>query len=398
MKNNRFLALSELFFPQKGGHITWFHEICKRLNEVILITRTEDSYSKFESKDGLTIYRVFLHRVKWCIPESLFIYLNMFLNGLLKGKKADYIISARVIPEGFVGNLISFFRKKPTITIVHGEEINRLKSIKGRSVLNSSVVYFKKKIIWTTLKKTDLIICNSNFSKNLLLNGALDPSKIKVVHPGTDPERFYPADKDMSLVESLGLYNKFVLLTTGRLTPRKGQDMVIMALPEIKKTIPNVAYLVVGNGEYLENLKALTVKFGVEDSVIFCNSVSDEMLPKMYNICDVFLMPNRTLDTNDAEGFGIVFLEANACGKPVIGGNSGGVPDAIVNDVTGYIIQANSPDNISKAVIDLYLKPEKMKMIGVAGRERILSCFSWDHSVGELKKVLDQSASGSDLH
>ena len=397
MKNNRFLALSELFFPQKGGHITWFHEICKRLNEVILITRTEDSYPKFESKDGLTIYRVFLQRVKWCIPESLFMYLNMFLNGLLKGKRADYIISARVIPEGFVGNLISFFRKKPTITIVHGEEINRLKSIKGKSVLNSSVVYFKKKIIWTTLKKTDLIICNSNFSKNLLLNGALDQSKIKVVHPGTDPERFYPADKDMSLVKSFGLFNKFVLLTTGRLTPRKGQDMVIMALPEIKKTIPNVAYLVVGNGEYLETLKALTVKFGVEDSVIFCNSVSDEMLPKMYNFCDLFLMPNRTLDTNDAEGFGIVFLEANSCGKPVIGGNSGGVPDAIVNGVTGVIISADLPENISKAVVDLYLSPEKMKWMGAAGRARVLDCFSWEYSVGELEKAIGMLSTKRDV-
>lgn len=397
MKNNIFLALSELFFPQKGGHITWFHEICKRLNEVILITRTEDSYPKFESKDGLAIYRVFLHRVKWCIPESLFMYLNMFLNGLLKGKRADYIISARVIPEGFVGNLISFFRKKPTITIVHGEEINRLKSIKGKSVLNSSVVYFKKKIIWTTLKKTDLIICNSNFSKNLLLNGALDQSKIKVVHPGTDPERFYPADKDMSLVKSFGLFNKFVLLTTGRLTPRKGQDMVIMALPEIKKTIPNVAYLVVGNGEYLETLKALTVKFGVEDSVIFCNSVSDEMLPKMYNLCDLFLMPNRTLDTNDAEGFGIVFLEANSCGKPVIGGNSGGVPDAIVNGVTGVIISADLPENISKAVVDLYLSPEKMKWMGAAGRARVLDCFSWEYSVGELEKAIGMLSTKRDV-
>lgn len=385
----RFLALSELYVPQKGGHVIWFHEICNRLGQVKLLTRKEDGYPDKEMSGSVEIMRVFMRRVNWCIPQSLPIYANLFFRGLFAAINSDVVLSARVIPEGFVGCFISKFKKIPNAVIVHGEEINRLKTIEGKNIVNSVIVYLKKKIIWGTLERSDLIIANSSFTKQLVLDGGIPENKVKVVHPGTDPVRFYPKDKNVELVKRFGLEGKTVLLATGRLTPRKGQDMTIRALPEIVKKFPGVVYMIVGNGEYENELKSLVKECSVEKHVVFCDSVSNELLPDMYNLCDLFMMPNRTLKkSNDVEGFGIVFLEANACGKPVLGGLSGGVPDSVVDGMSGLLISADCPENISKSVIELLSDRGKMKKMGLWGRQRVLDRLTWQHSADDIARYV----------
>src|SRR5262249_14775190 len=130
-----------------------------------------------------------------------------------------------------------------------------------------------------------------------------------------------------------------VILTVGSLVERKGQDMIIRALPLIANAVPGVSYLIVGDGPYKANLKTLVTSMGLQDRVVFTGRVSDEELPEFYALSDVFAMPSRAcLDSNDVEGFGMVFLEAGATGKPVVAGRSGGIEDAVVDGVTGLLV------------------------------------------------------------
>jgi phosphatidylinositol alpha-1,6-mannosyltransferase len=206
---------------------------------------------------------------------------------------------------------------------------------------------------------------------------------------GVDVERFTPGPKDQELTERFGLGEKKVLLTVGRVEKRKGHDMVIQALPEILREIPETVYMVVGVGSDLNRIKSLARELNVTDQVIFVGRVSDEDLPRYYNTADIFVMPNRTLDNNDTEGFGLVFLEANACSKPVVGGNAGGVPDAIVDGETGILVDGKSIKAVAIAVINLLKNENLVFQIGESGRKRALT-FDWKKKAQEFYAVCEK--------
>jgi phosphatidylinositol alpha-1,6-mannosyltransferase len=172
---------------------------------------------------------------------------------------------------------------------------------------------------------------------------------------------------------------------------RKGQDKVIEALPRIKQAVPQVKYVMVGTGEVHESLIALARQLGVEDSVVFAGNILDQDLAAYYSACDVFLMPCREID-GDVEGFGIVYLEAGAAGKPVIGGKTGGTDDAIVDGVTGLRVDGTSCDEIADAAIRLLSTPHKAKEMGQNGRQRVETDFSWDGVVERTRRIVTQMA------
>jgi phosphatidylinositol alpha-1,6-mannosyltransferase len=167
---------------------------------------------------------------------------------------------------------------------------------------------------------------------------------------------------------------------------RKGQDMVIQALPRIRQRIPQVKYIMVGTGQELASLITLAQMLGVQDSVVFAGNVPDHELAAYYAACDVFIMPNRQIG-DDIEGFGIAYLEAGAAGKPVIGGTSGGTDDAILEGVTGRRVDGNNCAEIANAVIDLLSRPDKAKAMGARGRQRVEDEFTWD-TVVQRTRVL----------
>ncbi|WP_165477768.1 glycosyltransferase family 4 protein [Desulfobacter hydrogenophilus] len=387
------MVLSELYLPVKGGHVMWLHEVCKRMSNVQLLTNKVRGTSTNELLDDIIVHRIHLNRSILLRPESLFLYGNLLVQGFLKSIKdrPKTILSARIIPEGVVGNIIGRLFGIHSVVFAHGEEINRQRIGTPLPIRRRRTAMLKRKFLWTAYKWADLIIANSHFTKNLLLEGGINPGKIAVVHPGTDPDRFRPLPRNDDLISQLDLSKKKVILSVGRLTPRKGQDTVIRALPKILKCIPNAVYVIGGTGSYLSELKSLAVAMGVRSSVRFIGEVTDELLPHVYNIADVFIMANRIMHgSNDIEGFGIVFLEANACEVPVIGGKSGGVPDAINDDVTGLLIQGHSKEDVSDALIKLLTNPELAKALGKAGRERVCRELTWTHSTNKINNYINK--------
>ncbi len=184
-----------------------------------------------------------------------------------------------------------------------------------------------------------------------------------------------------------------VLLTVARLLTRKGHDRVLEALITIRKEIPDLRYLIVGTGKEEARLKALTSQYGLNEVVTFTGAIPHDEVPAYFAAADVFVHPNRELENGDVEGFGMVFLEANACGLPVIGGNSGGTPDAIQDGVTGYLVDPNSTKEIADRVVELMRNKSLRHSMGGAGREWAKQ-FSWEaaaEKVWELsRQVADQ--------
>jgi phosphatidylinositol alpha-1,6-mannosyltransferase len=240
------------------------------------------------------------------------------------------------------------------IVYVHGEEVPNGKG------------YFNK-IRLRALQNASALVAVSSFTKNSLINTGIPPGRITVITNGVDTTRFQPGEKSQGIIDRYGLANRCVLLTLARLDERKGQDMMIRALPKVREAVPDVVYLVVGEGGYGGTLRRLVADLHLEDAVIFTGAVSDDDAVDFYRTCDAYIMPNRTLEDGDTEGFGLVFLEAGACGKPVIGGNAGGVPDAIVNEVTGLLVDGTSIEAIADSCIRLLKDSGLRTVLGANG-------------------------------
>ncbi len=386
-----YLALSELYFPCRGGHIVWFHEVCRRLGGVTLITRTEPGLPPFEALDGIRVHRVRLGRLPLLRPESLLLYANMLLQGWLKSQREcpEVILSARVLPEGAVGSVLAAALGVPNVIFAHGEEVHRLtfsRSLPRRRRLTAAL---KRRLLWSAFGRADLVIANSQFTASLLRQGVRN-GRVAIVYLGADPRRFHPAPPDPQLMRQWDLANRKVLLTVGRLTPRKGQDQTLRALPAILARVPQAVYVIAGTGEYEPELRQIAADVGVADRVRFVGAVEESDLPRLYNLADLFLMPNRSMPgSGNVEGFGIVFLEAGASGLPVIGGRSGGVPDAVCEGQSGLLVDGASAEAIAEAALKLLTNPELARRMGEQGRRRVSESLTWDHCANRVRDLLN---------
>jgi phosphatidylinositol alpha-1,6-mannosyltransferase len=168
--------------------------------------------------------------------------------------------------------------------------------------------------------------------------------------------------------------------------------VVIRALPRVLRTIPDTTYLIVGDGPCRRDLEKQARELGVAERVVFAGQVCDAELPDYYALSDVFIMASREqAEDCTVEGFGIVYLEANACGKPVIGGRSGGVPDAVQDGETGLLVDPHSPEEVARALMNLLTDRTRAARMGKVGRARVVQEFSWSRMAEQIYQVLCSS-------
>lgn len=197
------------------------------------------------------------------------------------------------------------------------------------------------------------------------------------VAPGIDVTHFTPQSSD-ALRSELGIHNKKVIISVGRLVHRKGQDHLIESMSQILKSVPDAHLLLIGQGPHEKFLKSLVEKNNLNNHVTFIGRIQFADLPRYICAGEIFAMPSRSrLFGLEVEGLGIVYLEASACGLPVIAGSSGGAPDAVIPDVTGIIVDGTKNSEISSAVIKLLNDPGLAKTMGAAGREWIVKDWRW---------------------
>ena len=238
----------------------------------------------------------------------------------------------------------------------------------------------------TLLHQVDVFLPVSHYTADLLHERGVPPGRTHVVPNGTDPDCFRPHD-DTSLRQRLGLADRSLLLTVGRLVRRKGIDTVLRALPTVIQTCPDVAYVIAGTGPDRARLERIATCLGVRERVRFVGDIDHNRLPLYYSAADLFVMPARQ-DPPDVEGFGLVFLEANACGTPVVGTCSGGIPDAVQDGETGLLIPPDAPDALAEATLYVLTTSGVAETLGRQGRRRAVQEASWDHIADHLYDLL----------
>jgi phosphatidylinositol alpha-1,6-mannosyltransferase len=312
------------------------------------------------------------------VPKSGLRYLDIAwqTGRLVREFGAEQVHCAKIFPEGLAAYFVRRFRGIPYVLYAHGEEIT--------TAAESRKLRF---LVGPVYRAASALIANSFNTRSLLEDVGVPPERIHTIHPGVDLNRFRCREGEGERTRRvLGIGKIPLLLTVGRLQKRKGQDVVIKALPEVRKRFPDVRYLIVGDGEEAENLRRLAEAKGVSDNVLFAGKVPDSDLPGFYAACDLFIMANRAVN-GDIEGFGMVFLEANAAGKPVIGGISGGTRDAILDGQTGVRVEGERPEAVASAIVRLLADPDLRNRMGEAGRRRVVRDFSWDSVVEKTRRL-----------
>ena len=340
------LLLTQNFPPTDGGSCRWFWELYSRLptDKVVVATDIVDGSEQFDNTHNMLVERIPLFSKEWGIISlaGILFYLRSIKNvmKLVKKHQIEEIHCGRVIHEGVIALAVKMFTGVPYKCFVHGEDVETAATSREHSALVSQVC-----------KKASRLICNSHNSAMLVEKlGFASKGVCSVLHPGVDTDVFKPAAPDKLFREQVGWQNKTVMLTVGRLQRRKGQDFLIKAMPELLKHKPDLHYAVVGRGELEKELRDSISELGLERNVTLHTDFSDGQLVKAYQQCDFFILPNRTIG-NDIEGFGMVLVEAQACGKYVIAGESGGTRETMKLKVTGDIIDCSSVSSLNYGVL-----------------------------------------------
>jgi phosphatidylinositol alpha-1,6-mannosyltransferase len=243
------------------------------------------------------------------------------------------------------------------------------------------------------LRATDRVFAVSTYTAGLVSALGVAKGRVRVIPNATNSLRFGPTDR-ASARAALGLGPGRLLLSVARLVPRKGVEIVLRALPALIRELPDLRYVVAGRGPDAERLSKIAGKLRVSDRVRFVDHVAESELPLWYAACDVFVMPARS-EPPDVEGFGLVFLEAGACERPVVGARAGGVVDAIVDGTTGLLVTPGSVDELTASLLRLLRDPQFAARLGRAGRARVEAGFTWQHVGETMTRALTELGTSS---
>lgn len=371
------------FPPVSGGQSNYFRNLWARvsaIHDTLLIPSLSRSYCDSNHINNVRFTRLF--RGEWLLPRlGRLLGLIIAMSAAARDLKPDIIHAGQVM----VGGLAALWCKKtlgiPYYVYVFGADIMEFeRDPVGRW------------LITRVLNNSTGIICCSSFTARHVIDKFAPSAPVHRVNPGVE-ERFFEKTNPGNLRQKLGLSDKTVLLTVGRLVERKGHELVIRSLSRLMEMVPDIHYLIVGEGPVRADLEKTAAKCGVSDRITFAGAVGDAMLPSYYHAADLFIMATRQLGTKDIEGFGIVYLEANAAGLPVIAVRSGGVMDAVQDGTSGVLLdEPATPEAIAQAT-GLLLK-DKPRLNAMAGLSREWArSMSWAERCREWNDLQGKSES-----
>lgn len=376
------------FPPQKGGIANYLAGLAGVLpaNGVAVLAPKHAGAENFDSRQSYKICRKnLISRMSFVWPKWLPMIWHLWRAA--RREKTEAILVGQVLPVGTAALMVKRFLGTPYFVSCHGMDI-----------LTAAGSPRKKKLLNKILEQASGIITNSEFTKNELLKLAVPENKITVIYPcphtkgfgvGARPSEVpgIAPEKVLEIKNRLGLADKKIILTVSRLMERKGHDKVIEAMPKILARVPNAIYVIVGGGPEKEKLQSLSSKLQVENNILFTGEISEEKKTAFYQLCDVFVMTPRQIGA-DVEGFGTVYLEANQFSKPVVAGRSGGVAEAVVDGVTGLIVDPENINQIAEAAIKILTDKNLAEKFGAAGKERVEKKFRWEIQAAKVEKML----------
>jgi phosphatidylinositol alpha-1,6-mannosyltransferase len=363
------LVITELFLPTKGGTAVWAAEVYKRLGgkEIHIVTAQVPDSAKFDLEHPNNIHRIDLRRVPWLRPESLAIYLRLFAKSfsLAITHRFDAVHAFRALPEGLVGWIVARLSFRPLVTYAHGEELTTWGS--GG----------KFRAMRFVLRHSDKVIANSEHTRDTLLRMEIAANRITLIYPGVDVDVFRPGLDTEGLRENIGVAaSEKLVFSVGRLQRRKGFDHLIDAVAQLRSKGLPVVLAIAGIGDDREFLRARIEAQAAQRHMHLLGAVGTADLPRWMNACDVLAMPNREID-GDNEGFGMVFIEAAACGKAVVAGLAGGTGAAVIDGVTGLRVDGRQVERIAQALEQVLFDEKLARAMGDAALRRARAEFAW---------------------
>ena len=366
--SNPVLFVTNDFGPRAGGIETFIIGLIQRrpFGQTIVYTSFQENSAQFDA-DWLANYgvRVIRDRSKILLPTPR---VALHLRGIIRKEGITTAAFGAAAPLGLLSASMKRAGVLRTVALTHGHEVWWAKVFPFNLLLRR---------IGSTV---DVLTYLGEFTRKAIskaLSARAQSAMVKIA-PGIDVEHFIPTDAS-SLRESLGLVDKKVIVSVGRLVHRKGQDHLIEAMPEILKNVPRAHLLLVGEGPYREHLQNLVHQLKLESSVTFIGRIQYQDLPMYICVGDIFAMPSRSrLMGLEVEGLGIVYLEASSCGLPVLAGDSGGAPDAVIQNETGLVVSGTDNKEIASAAVALLTNLEASQKMGTVGRQWIVDNWRWE--------------------
>lgn len=379
----KILLVSFFFLPKIGGIENSLTNLCQRLppEKIVVLADKAKGWQEFDQKQSYKIYRADFFGSKFLKPSWLPLVWKIWR--IVKKEKIEVILFGHYANYCLIGSLLKKILKIPFL--VYGRGVDVLIPQKNK---------ISKFLLRFNLKNAAKVLANSSFTKNEIVKLGVPEERVIVIHPGIDLEKFNENRVNKKEVEkikkALNLEGRKVILYVGRLAKIKGVDLIIRALPEIKKEVPDIAFVIVGKGEDEENLKKITKELNLEKEVIFAGSVenSEKTLP-YYFLADLYAGPSRELyfqGYKHTESFGNTYLEAQAMGKPVIAARVGGVADAVADGQTGILVPADDTVALAQVIVKL-LTDNQLKEKFALEAKKWAQKFSWSNQINLLKKI-----------
>ena len=376
----KIMMVTPYYAPRFGGVESYTKAIVDHLTEggnaeVVVVTSEVVGQPAKEVKDGVTIYRL-SNLVKFSnTPMNPFWYFRF--KKLIRDEKPDVINAHTPVP--FIADMAAWAKGSTKFVFTYHNDLVKPSGV-GKYLAKLFYILF----INHTLKVSDRIIATSDFYVQTSPYLQKYKSKISIVAPGEEPA-LYNGQLDTTWLAQKYPGKKVVLFagSMDKSHAHKGVDVLIKAVAKAKQQVPDLCMVAVGKGDYIWAYKELAEGLGIGDSVNFTGFIPDEELALYFAGCSVFVLPSTTA----SEGFGMVAMEASACGAPVIGSRIGGVPFAVLQGETGEIVQPGSVEELSDAIVKIVTNPELAKRYGHAGAERARREFTWSYLADKTFKV-----------
>lgn len=372
------LLVTELFPPAVGGSAVLYENVYSRFAEVPVNVLTDPRVSDVPAgaQGPFHVHHGELRTAEWGLvrPAGLRHHWRAASRVLeLSRSTGGRVHTGRALPEGIAAWLARLRGGSPYLCWAHGEDLATAETSRELTMV-MRLVY----------GRASAVLSNSHNTARSLARVGVRPERILVAHPGVDADRFRPDVDGSAVRDRHARPDETLLLSVGRLQSRKGQDRVIEAMARLDRA--DVRYLIAGTGEEEDRLRRLAADCGVADRVTFLGKVADADLPAHYAACDVFLLPNRQ-EGADIEGFGIVFLEAQATARPVIAGRSGGAPEAVADGETALLVGGDDVEELAGTLARLLDDAELRARLGAAGRRRAAHEFGWDRTAAVAREA-----------